>query len=124
LPHRTEEMIALLTDRDSSKARNYLLYVPRLDLDATQALCSAATQVLRQYLADVARPDKANPQDYEALLTRLSYSPDFSVLIWLASHGCDVNTELTDAIDLIGAYQPSPEGQAMSVRLRALRRAS
>jgi hypothetical protein len=43
-------------------------------------------------------------------------------LQWLAAHGCDADPQLSTAEDVIAAYQPSPERDAMAAALTTLKR--
>jgi hypothetical protein len=99
-----------------------LLYLPQLDLEATPSLCGAAQTVLHKQFTKIYRPKIDDPRPYSELLERLGTGDPFGDLVWLASHNCDAEAGLSEAEDLIRAYQDSPARTAMLVRLAQLHR--
>jgi hypothetical protein len=59
---------------------------------------------------------------HRELLSRLGDGAQFSALKWVAEHGCDTEVELSEAEDLVRAYQDSPDRKAMLATLTQLRR--
>ena len=121
LDHRTADAIQILS-KDEFGTRVLLENLPSLDLDATPELCGAALANLRAQFARIYRPKADDPRSYEELLGRLGRGGQFNALIWLAAHGCDAETELSDAEALIGTYQPSPDAGLILGRLALSRR--
>lgn len=122
LPHRTADAVGMFKSDDVT-TRFLLENMPRLDLEPTPALCQAGLRYLHAQLAGVYVP---GPEDksftYLDLEGRLGRGGHFPALIWLASHGCDAQAELAEAIGLIKAYRPTPEGGLMQGLLEALQR--
>ena len=73
-------------------------------------------------LARIARPKADDPWPYSDLLDRLGTGDPFGAGIWLASHGCDADVQLTAAEDLIRSFQESTASKAMLAKLGALHR--
>ena len=121
LDHRTADAIEML-GADEHAAWTVLLYLPQLDLEATPSLCGAAQTALHKQFTKIYRPKAGDPRTYSELLERLGAGDPFGDLIWLASHGCDAETELAEVEELIRAYQDSPARTAMLTRLAQLRR--
>ena len=121
LDHRTSDAVEMLGG-DEYTAQTMLRYLPVLDLDATPQLCETAQSVLHRQFAQIYRPKADDPRPYRELLSRLGDGAQFSALIWLAEHGCAVDTELSEADSLVRAYQDSPEKEAMLATLAQLSR--
>jgi hypothetical protein len=121
LDHRTADAVAML-NADEHSAWTILGYLPALDLEATPPLCQAAQWVLLKRYAKVYRPRADDPRSYRELLGRLGGGEPFSDLIWLASHGCDAEAGLSEAEDMVRAYQDSPQRAAMLATLAQLHR--
>ncbi len=120
LDHRTSDAIEML-NADEFTAARVLAYLPDLDLEATQPLCTAAVKWLDRDFAQTYRPTADDPRPYRELLERLGEGGPFEELAWLAAHGCDAGNELDQADSLIRAYQDSPERTAMLAKLASLR---
>jgi len=116
LDHRTSDAIEILA-KDEFGTRVLLENLPSLDLDATPELCRAALANLAAQFAGIYRPKADDPRSYQELLGRLGRGGQFNALIWLATHGCDAEKELSDAEILIAAYQTSPDAGLMLGRL-------
>jgi hypothetical protein len=99
-----------------------LRYLPALDLEATPPLCESALRTLHAELATIYRPGGNDPRPYSELLDRLGNGEQFSALKWLAEHGCAAEAELTEAQNLVRAYQDSPDRAAMLDTLEHLHR--
>ena len=99
-----------------------LHFLPQLDLDTTPALCAAALSEIGTELAAVNRQTADNPLPYSRLDERLGAGEPLAALQWLAGHGCDANARLSAAEDVVAAYQPSPEREAMAAALEKLKR--
>jgi hypothetical protein len=121
---RTDDAVQMLEDKNWGPGIFVLIAaIPSLDLDATPRLCAAALAHLREDDLDkVYRPTVDDPRQYSELLERLSAGEPLTALQWLASHGCDAETELGEAEQVVRAYQDSPERQAMLASLAALHR--
>ncbi len=123
LDHRNADAVAMLLDRnDISAPWKVLQFLPELDLEPTPPLCREALTHIRGDLDTVLRPKADDPRPYRELLDRLGASEPLTALLWLASHGCDADAELSEAAEIVGAYQPSPAGAAMRDRLMQLRK--
>lgn len=124
LPHRNADIVTMLNSRsDEHMAWMAMTYLPQLDLEATPELCGAALTQINEAFAKVYRPKPDDPRSYDELLGRLSgRGQHFSVLIWLAEHGCDVGSAIKDAEALIRSYRSSAESDAMLARLAGLSR--
>jgi hypothetical protein len=120
LDHRTADAVAMLGE-DEFAAGTVLKYMPVLDLEATEPLCRASLQVLYGDLTHVYRPTPNDPRPYSELLERLGGYEPLTALLWLASHGCDADAALSDAEDLVGTYQASPDRAVMLANLARLR---
>jgi hypothetical protein len=107
---------------DEYTARTLLEYLPGLDLDATAPLCDAAENALHRQFTQIYRPKHDDPRPYRELLSRLGDGVQFSALKWAAEHGCDTEAELSEAEDLVRAYQDSPDRTAILATLTQLRR--
>jgi hypothetical protein len=97
-------------------------YLPDLDLDTTPQLCAAALWNLHGRFAKIYRPKDDDPRSYQELLERFGRGDPLEALIWLASHGCDADAQLTEAESLIRAYQDSRDRVAMLATLAKLHR--
>ena len=120
LDHRTSDAVEMLKE-DEYTARTLLEYLPSLDLDATGPLCDAAENALHRQFAQIYRPKHDDPRPYRELLSRLGEGAQFSTLKWAAEHG-DTEAQLSEAEDLVRAYQDSPDRTAMLATLTQLRR--
>jgi hypothetical protein len=121
LDHRTADAIEML-NHDEYQASMVLAYMPVLDLEPTNELCSASLKVLHERFAQVYRPPANDPRTYNELLERLGTVTPLNALRWLASHGCDTGATVTEAETLIRAYQDSPARSAMLQSLAHLAR--
>ncbi|HVZ50522.1 MAG TPA: hypothetical protein VG986_01030 [Pseudolabrys sp.] len=121
LDHRTGDAVEIL-QTDTFESRVLLEYLPALELEATPALCAAALASLHGQFAKIYRPPAGDARSYDELLGRLGRGQQFSALLWLAEHGCDAKAELSEALSLINAYQPSPDSGLMAGRLEMLQR--
>ena len=121
---RTDDAVQMLEDQDLGPGIFVLIAaIPSLDLDPTPRLCAAALAHLREDDLDkVYRPTADDPRPYSELLERLGAGEPLTALQWLAGHGCDAEAELSLAEAVVGAYQDSPERQAMLASLVALHR--
>jgi hypothetical protein len=123
LDHRTADAIEMLTDKyDISAPWTALQHLPVLDLEATPALCEAAQVEIRGEIARIARPKPDDPRPYSELLERLGSGRQLPALIWLASHGCDAEGGLSEAEEMVRAYQDSTDRAAMLATLAQLHR--
>ena len=123
LDHRNADAVAMLLDRsDISAPWQVLKYLPVLDLEPTAPLCREALTQVRGDLGKVLRPQAGDPRPYRELLDRLGTDEPLTALLWLASHGCDAEPELSEAAEVIRTYQPSPASAAMLDRLAQSRR--
>jgi hypothetical protein len=59
---------------------------------------------------------------YKELLDRLGAGDQFNALIWLASHGCDAEPELSEAESLIRTYETLPASAGVLAQLAAQHR--
>lgn len=121
LDHRTADAIEMLRESDH-EARTVMQYLPALDLAATPQLCAAGQKAIHDQLARVYRPRADDPRPYSELLDRLGLGEQLPALKWLASHGCDAESELSEAEMLVRSYQDSPARAAMLASLAQLRR--
>jgi hypothetical protein len=121
LDHRTDDAIEIMQS-DQFGAYKLLMYLPVLDLQTTPAFCEASLKLLHDEFAEVYRPKSDDPRSYEELLGRLGIGRPLDALVWVASHGCNANGVLTEAVQLVGSYQDSPDRTAMLIRLAALHR--
>lgn len=119
LDHRTADAIEILAT-DDFVARLLTENIARLDLQPTPALCRAGLDYLRKRFAGIYRPQAGDARPYDELLGRLGRGDLLNALIWLASHGCAANAELSEAEALIKAYAPSPDSGWMLGRMEAL----
>jgi hypothetical protein len=122
LDHRTADAVEMLRSGGEGDPWNALRLLTVLDLEATPALCSAALWEFHKEIARIHRPKPDQPMSYKELLDRLGTGDQFNALIWLASHGCDAETELSDAESLIRTYETSPASAALLAKLAALHR--
>lgn len=123
LDHRTGDAIAMLTDKyDVAAPWKVLKYMPQLDLETNARLCSAALNQVHGDLAKVYRPTPDDPRRYSELLDRLGAYEPLTALVWLAGHGCEAEPELSEAEEVIGSYQDSPQRAAMLATLDKLHR--
>jgi hypothetical protein len=123
LDHRTADAVEMLRNKsDISAPWRALRYLPSLDLEATPALCEAALAEVSGTMAKVYRPRPDDPRPYSELLDRLGRSGPLPALIWLAEHGCNAESSLTDAEAMIRSYQASAESAQMLERLGRLHR--
>jgi len=123
LDHRTSDAIAMLNDKyDISAPWKVLKYMPELDLEMTPPLCGAALSQVHGDLAKALRPKPDDPRRYSELLDRLGAYEPLTALVWLAGHGCEAEPELSEAEELILAYQDSPARVAMLATLEKLHR--
>jgi hypothetical protein len=112
----------MLLDRsDISAPWKVLKYLPVLALEPSAPLCGEALTQVHGNLAKALRPSADDPRSYDELLSRLGAYEPLTALLWLASHGCDADAEVTAAEDLIHAYRPSPAAAAMLAQLAAVR---
>jgi hypothetical protein len=125
LAHRTGDAIEILLDKYDEGSRWHLLrYLTRLDLDATEPLCTNALSELHGQFAKVYRPGPNDePRPYSELLERLGNGEQLPDLVWLAGHGCSAEAELDQAIALANAYRDSPGRAEMIATLTRLRSA-
>jgi hypothetical protein len=123
-PGRNDDAVQMLEDKNWGPGIFVLIAaIPSLDLDATPRLCAAALAHVREDDLDkVYRPTADDPRPYSELLERLGAGEPLAALQWLAAHGCDAETELGEAEQVVRAYQDSPERQAMLASLAALHR--
>jgi hypothetical protein len=97
--------------------------MPVLDLATTAPLCEAGLTQVRDDLTKVYRPRAGDePRPYCDLLARLGAYDPLTALKWMAGHGCNAETELSQAEDVVGAYQDSPARTAMLAALAQLHR--
>ncbi len=123
LETRTADAVEILADKYSDESRWKLLrYLTALDLQATPPLCTNALSELHGQFAKVYRPGPNDePRPYSELLERLGNGEHLPDLVWLASHGCAAEPELTEAMALVNAYQDSPGKAEMLAALMRLR---
>ena len=81
---------------------------------------AATLRSVREELTKVYRPPPDDPRPYSELLNRLGASEPLTALVWLGSHGCDVEAETTTAEALIGAYRDTQGRAAMLATLASL----
>lgn len=123
LDHRNADAVAWLQEgHEASDLFVLLHFLPQLDLDTTPALCAAALSEIGAELAAVNRPTADDPLPYSRLDERLGAGEPLVALQWLAGHGCEANAQLSAAEDVVAAYQPSPEREAMAAALAKLKR--
>ena len=121
LDHRTADAVEMLNANQYS-AQTLMGYLPDLDLEATPALCAAALKEQFRELAPVYRPRADDPRSYRELVERLGGGNPFAALMWLAGHGCNADAELSQAEEIIRAYQDSTRRTAMLDELAQLHR--
>jgi hypothetical protein len=121
LDHRTADAVEML-NHDEFEAATVLLYMPALDLAATEPLCQASLKVLHDQFAQVYRPRPDDPRSFDELLGRLGADSPLTALEWAASHGCEADAALTEAETLVRTYQDSPARAAMLASLGQLHR--
>jgi hypothetical protein len=121
LDHRTADAVEML-NRGEFEAATVLLYMPGLDLEATEPLCQASLKALYDQFTQVYRPRPDDPRSYDELLGRLGAGAPLTALQWLASHGCDTDAALSEAEELVRSYQDSPARSAMLASLGQLHR--
>ncbi len=123
LAHRNDDAIEMLTDKyDMSAPWQVLRYLPELDLDTNPRLCTAALNQVARDIAKVYRPKPDDPRSYDELLSRLGTDKPLTALAWLAGHGCEAEPELSEAEEVVRAYQDSPQRAAMLAILERLHR--
>jgi hypothetical protein len=122
LNHRTTDAVEMLKSGGEGDPWTVLRLLTVLDLEATPALCGAALAELHKELARIHRPKPDQPMAYKELLDRLGTGDQFNALIWLASHGCDAEADLSEAENLIRTYETSPASAALLTKLAALHR--
>jgi hypothetical protein len=123
LDHRTADAVEVLLDRNDIGAPwKVLKYLPELDLEPTPPLCREALTQVHGDLAKVLRPKADDPRPYRELLDRLGAYEPLTALLWLASHGCDADRELSEAAEVIRSYRSSPASVVMLDRLEQLRK--
>jgi hypothetical protein len=123
LDHRTADAVDWLTGDYAAGDRFVLMrFLPQLDLDPTPALCKAAFGAIGEDLASVYRPTADSPLPYRQVGERLGVGRPLEALKWLAGAGCDADQQLTTALEVVNAYQPSPEREAMAAALAKLKR--
>jgi hypothetical protein len=120
LDHRTSDAVDML-DHDEFEAATVLMYLPTLDLAATEPLCQSSLRVLYDEFARTYRPRPDDPRSYDDLLGRLGRNAPLTALQWVAAHGCDADPVLAEAEQLVRAYQDSPDRTAMLASLMRLR---
>jgi hypothetical protein len=123
LDHRTADAIDIFVNRYDDESKWKLLrYLTALDLEATMPLCANALSQLHGQFAKVYRPGPNDePRPYSELLERLGNGEPLPDLIWLAGHGCEAGSELSEALALVNAYQDSPGRAEMLAELMRLR---
>jgi hypothetical protein len=121
LDHRTADAVEMLNG-DEYSGWAVLGYLEGLELEATPALCASAQAALHRYLVRIHHPKADDSRPYSELLQRMGRSDRFSEYIWLASHSCDADASLSEAEDLISAYQDSPARAEMLAKLASLHR--
>ena len=123
LDHRTSDAIAMLEDKnDISAPWKILLYLPELDIETNPHLCRAALDAVHADVGKVYRPTPDDPRPYRDLLDRLGIYKPLTALVWLAGHGCEAEPELSEAEEVVHAYQPSPQSGLMLSTLERLHR--
>jgi hypothetical protein len=123
LDHRTSDAIAMLEDKnDISAPWKILLYLPELDIETNPRLCRAALDAVHADVGKVYRPTPDEPRPYRDLLERLGTYKPLTALAWLAGHGCEAEPELSEAEEVVRAYQDSPQRAAMLATLEKLHR--
>lgn len=123
LDHRTADAVAWLQKgRRDSDLYVLLHFLPQLDLDTTPALCAAALSAIGDELDKVYKRTADNPLPFRELGERLGLGEPLAALLWLAGHGCDADAQLSEAQDVVAAYQPSPERETMAAALAKLKR--
>lgn len=123
LDHRTADAIEMLTDKYSISAPwTVIKYLPVLQLKTTPKLCSAALAQVYGDFSKVYRPTADDRRPYSELLERLGAYEPLTALVWLAGHGCEAEPELSEAEEVIRAYQDSPQRAAMLASLEKLHR--
>jgi hypothetical protein len=120
LDHRTSDAVDML-NHDEFEAATVLLYLPALDLEATEPLCRSSLRVLHDEFARTYRPRTDDPRAYNELLGRLGRAAPLTALQWVGAHGCDADAVAGEAEQLVRVYQDSPERTAMLASLAGLR---
>jgi hypothetical protein len=88
----------------------------------TEPLCGAALFQVHGNVVKTHRPKADDPRPYNELLDRLGAYQPLTALLWLGSHGCNAERELSEAEELIRTYQDSPARAAMLAKLAGLYR--
>ena len=123
LDHRTSDAVTWLTDPRYASDRYELMSVfPRLDLEATPALCAAGLAYVRPVLAQIYRPKADEPRSFDQLEFAFGIDQPLTNLLWLASKGCEADAALDEAEALVRAYGDTPSRELMLARIAALRR--
>jgi hypothetical protein len=124
LDHRTTDAVAMLNDKyDIAAPWQVLKYLPVLDLTMTAPLCRAVLDQIHGDVMKVYRPKADDPpRPYSELPERLGAYEPLTALVWAAGHGCEAEPELSEAEELILAYQDSPARVAMLATLKKLHR--
>jgi hypothetical protein len=119
LDHRTADAVDIFVNKYDDESKWKLLrYLTALDLEATMPLCANALSHLHGQFAKVYRPGPNDePRPYSELLERLGNGEQLPDLIWLAGHGCEAGSELSEAVALVRAYQESPGRAEMLAEL-------
>jgi hypothetical protein len=116
LDHRQADAMEMLHGEESDAA-SVLIYLPELDLDATEAVCTASLGLLHEKFAKVYHPRPDDRRSYDELLSRLYGEWSLNTLQWLATHGCNADAQLDEAEELVRGYQDSPARAVMLTRL-------
>ena len=122
LDRRSADAVEIFVNKYDDESKWKLLrYLAALDLEATMPLCANALSELQGQFAKVYRPGPNDePRPYSELLERLGNGEQLPDLIWLAGHGCEAGTELSEALGLVNAYRDSPGRAAMLAELMRL----
>lgn len=121
LDRRNADALEMLNG-DEHSAYLVMAYLPMLDLDATPPLCAAVLRLQHADIAIIYHPRAEDPRQFRELESRLGDDEPFPALAWIARHGCDTETAVTEAEDLIRAYQDSPRRTAALAHLAQLHR--
>lgn len=123
LDHRTADAVTWLTDPRYESDRFELMSVlPRLDLEATPALCAPGLDYVRDSLAKVYRPKGDDePRSFRQLEYSFGIDQPLTNLLWFASKGCDAEAALNDGEALVRAYGDTPDRELMLARIAAMR---
>jgi hypothetical protein len=123
LDHRTADAEAWLNDSNRQWDVSLLMrFLPRLDLEATPALCAGALRWVHEEFANAYRPPPDNPESYVWLVERLGAGDPLMAVQWLALKGCDADAELSAAESLARAYGDAPQRAEILAALAALHR--